>query len=388
MYGLVPMTPFSIQCPTAIHFGSGTLPNLPALIGGRVGTIAFLRGASGTASAPAVQALGEIAAPVLQIPVVGEPSITSVNDAFAACEGHDITHVVACGGGSVLDTAKALAICLSRQAALPERFAEIPSDHLAHRTTPQLIALPTTAGTGAEVTSNAVLSVEVDRSKTSLRGRALFPDIALVDPDLLASAPKAVLLHSGLDAVVQTVEAYTSRMATPFSDALTEPNIRRGLTALKRVVEGPTIEDLTQIAWVSLSSGLALANSGLGAAHGLAAVLGAELGAPHGALCGRLIGPVLEQNRARAGEGTQIAIKLDTCLHAISAQFPSRAPNAPLQGFYEWTDTHGLPRLGAFGAIEADLPGLAQRGLKASSTQKNAIPAREDDLLAVLRKAL
>ncbi|MEM7724362.1 MAG: iron-containing alcohol dehydrogenase [Pseudomonadota bacterium] len=379
---------FTVNCPTSIHFGPGVSTSLTSLIGADCGAIALVRGSGGTASDPVARALKGTGASVLEIRVAGEPSLASVNAAFGACRESDITHVVACGGGSVIDTGKALAFCLSQDAELPGRFSDIPSDRLGTRHGVHLIALPTTAGTGAEVTSNAVLSVEADRTKTSLRGRALFPEIALVDLNLLSSAPKHVVLNAGLDAVVQTIEAYTSRLATPFSDALTEPNVRAGLQAVRRVVEGPSAEDWSRIAWVSLSSGLALANSGLGAAHGLAAVLGAELGAPHGALCGRLIAPVLAQNRRLSAKSTQISARIETCIQAISDQFPGGSDDDSFAGFDTWISENGLPRLQDYGATPDGLTAWAERGLSASSTSKNPVPLTADDLEVVLRNAL
>jgi alcohol dehydrogenase class IV len=284
---------------------------------------------------------------------------------------------------------RTLAFCLSQDAELPARFDRIDADRLQTRHGIGLVAIPTTAGTGAEVTSNAVLSLEDIREKVSLRGRALFPDAALVDPLLLPSAPQSVVLHAGLDAVVQTIEAYTSRFATPFSDALTSPNIAVGLDALRRVVEDPDDAAWEHIAWVSLSSGLALANSGLGAAHGLAAILGAALGAPHGALCGRLIAPVLRHNRRIAGTGaaTDAAARIDTCIAAIAEHYPSPAGSDQLAGFEAWIDRHGLPFLSDHGAEPGTFRLLAERGLGASSTQKNAVAIQLPDLEAILREA-
>ena len=137
-----------------------------------------------------------------------------------------------------------------------------------------MIVLPTTAGTGAEVTSNAILGALNSFAKISLRGPALQPDVALVDPTLMLSAPKSVVLYSGLDAVVQNIEAYTSAYSSPLTQAFSGPAIKSTLMALRDVLESGHAGAWSQLAFGSLSSGLALANCGLGAAHGLASVLG------------------------------------------------------------------------------------------------------------------
>ena len=234
--------------------------------------------------------------------MTSEPSVAPVNSALHEIIGAQRSAVIACGRGSVLDTAKALRFCLELGSELPEDIGTIDQASLESSAKILLVTIPTTAGTGAEVTSNAALGLT--GSKASLRGRRLFPSVALVDPTLFASAPKAVVVGAGLDALTQTIEAYTSRLASPFTDSITEPNFRLGAQALRKVAERGDEEAWTQMGWVSLSSGIALANGGLGAAHGLAAVLGGRYDAPHGLLCGRLLGPVLGKNRSSAEIGS------------------------------------------------------------------------------------
>ncbi|MEM6579564.1 MAG: iron-containing alcohol dehydrogenase, partial [Pseudomonadota bacterium] len=318
----------------------------------------------------------------------GEPSLSSVNAAVDQLVDHGIEGVIAVGGGSVIDAGKAVAFCLGHDLILNDDFSQLPASRLAHPGPVPCIAVPSTAGTGAEVTANAVLDIPSQRAKISLRGRALCPAAAFVDPGLLRSAPASVLLSSGLDAVVQTMEAYTSCAATPFSDMFSAPNIARGLAALQAVMEGepadPVWEDL---AWVSLSSGVALANGGLGAAHGIASVLGGRYGAPHGALCGRLLVPVLRKNTEMAGPGTLTASRLRDCAVQCAAAFSDTSHKDPFSGLEAWQDRHALPRLREFGIRTEDFPALAEASAAASSSRKNAVPLTVVDFQDILQEA-
>ena len=369
------MTPFAIDCPVQIAFGAGSAARLPDLV---QDPVVFVQGASGAASDPVLQMLGDVAC---VIRCTGEPSVDSINTALDALEGIAVGTVVACGGGSVLDTGKVLAVLAGSGTGLSDDFSRIDPALLNRRADVRLIALPTTAGTGAEVTRNAVLDVPTLGTKLSIRGRALFPDHALVDPDLMAGAPRAIALHAGLDAVTQLIEAHTSVAATPFTRALTAQALPGALRALRDVVAGDRA-GWPAMAWASLASGMALANGGLGAAHGLAAVLGARLGAPHGALCGRLLVPVM---RANAAAG---ASNVAGCAAEVADVFAPEQGGDALSGLAAWMTAQGLPRLADYGATGAMLPDLAAQGRAASSSQKNALPLTVETYVTILQAAL
>lgn len=369
------MTPFAIDCPVQVAFGAGSVAQLPDLV---QDPVVFVQGASGAASDPVLQMLGNVAQ---VIRCSGEPSVDSINTALDALEGIAVGTVVACGGGSVLDTAKVLAVLAGTGVRLSDDFSTVDPALLERRAQVRLIALPTTAGTGAEVTRNAVLDVPTLGTKLSLRGRALFPDHALVDPDLMAGAPRATALHAGLDAVTQLIEAHTSVAATPFTRALTAQALPGALRGLRDVMAGDRA-GWPAMAWASLASGMALANGGLGAAHGLAAVLGARLGAPHGALCGRLLVPVM---RANAAAG---ASSVAGCAAEVADVFAPEPGGDALSGLAAWMTAQGLPRLADHGATDAMLPDLATQGCAASSSQKNAVPLPVATYEAILKEAL
>ncbi|MCG7495088.1 iron-containing alcohol dehydrogenase [Thalassobius sp. Cn5-15] len=380
---------FHINTPTAVQFGAGVVTMLHSVLPDPAGTVLLVRGSSEAQAAPVIADLAAQGIPLQQIAVTAEPSVASVNAAFAAVSDTRFGAIIACGGGSVLDTAKALRFCLEWGRALPDNIAMVDPAALQRDPALALIAIPTTAGTGAEVTSNAVLGVwrAGGAAKLSLRGRGLFPSVALVDPDLLATTPKSVALGSGLDAVTQTIEAYTSSYATPFTAALSEPNLRLGARALRRIIEGPDPEAWQHIAWVSLSSGLALANGGLGAAHGLAAVLGARLKAPHGLLCGRLLAPVLIQNRSKVQIGSDVFTRIENSIEALAEVFPKTGGRNELSGFETWLRLHRVPRLCDFGLTPADFAAVAESAVYASSSTKNAVPLEIPDFIHILEAA-
>ncbi|APE45750.1 hypothetical protein BOO69_19220 (plasmid) [Sulfitobacter alexandrii] len=376
--------PFGISCPTSIHFGTGRARDLPALVGQEATRILLVQGGSGLAAQPVLAALRGAGHDVSIISCPGEPDLDGVNAALSKMDGP--THVIACGGGAVLDMGKALAALGEHGVDLPEDFDRLPP--LTARRTIRLIAVPTTAGTGAEVTANAVIDVPSKRAKISIRGPALVPDIAVVDPALAQSAPAAVTLASGLDAVTQVIESYTSSAATPFTSALCRPVIPLGLRALRCVTDAPDDAAWSDMCWTSLSSGIALANSGLGAAHGLASILGAQLGAAHGALCGRLLLPTLRTNRAHAVTGSEARTRIDHCISEIEAAFPSSPGAEPLSGFGTWMNGKGLPGLSALGLKGDRITELADLGRAASSSRKNAVDLPSTAYAKILQDAL
>ena len=380
--------PFSFSVPTIVRFGNGVSDRVAEALPAGTKRVALLRGASGIAAASVREALQQSGLSVEEVTCGKEPSVASVNATVAALADGPIDAVVACGGGAVLDSGKAVAFCLSHGLHLTEDFASVPQHLLDMAAAVPCIAVPTTAGTGAEVTANAVLEIPSKQAKVSLRGLALFPAIALVDPTLLRSAPANTVLSSGLDAIVQTIESYTSCAATPFSDALTRPNISLGLAALRAVLSGGDDDAWSNMAWVSLTSGMALANSGLGAAHGAASVLGGRYGAPHGALCGRLLVPVLRQNLAVAGQGADIHARLSECVLAISDAFTPVPGGDGMSGLEAWQEAQGLPRLAAFGVETSDIEALAEQSASASSSRKNGVPLTASDHAAILTAAL
>lgn len=371
-----------------MHFGWGTSKTIARALPRDIQRVALLRGVKGLPAHSIRQKLEDVGLTIAEVVCEGEPSVISVIRAVEDLSNQDVQCVVAVGGGSVIDAGKAIAFCLGKNIKLSSDFGTVPAADLSEPGPIPCIAVPTTAGTGAEVTANAVLEIPERDAKVSLRGRALFPDVALVDPALLKSAPRSVVLASGLDAVVQTIEAYTSCAANPFSDALTAPNIELGLKALKQVLEPePSDKYWEDLAWVSVTSGLALANSGLGAAHGIASILGGRYKAPHGALCGRLLVPVLRKNLEKAEPESVPAGKIQACITRIGEAFSEFSDEDWLASLETWQSLKGLPRLRDFDVQQEDFPSVADASAEASSSKKNAVPLTPRDFVEVLELA-
>ncbi|MEM9732269.1 MAG: iron-containing alcohol dehydrogenase [Pseudomonadota bacterium] len=379
------LAPFTIKATPKIHFGIGCSQQLVNILEEGSRRVLLLRGAKGIASAPVADELTRLRIEFEEAAISGEPSIDNINGLFERFKGTRLDAIIACGGGAVMDSGKALRFCLTRQKPLPEKLEMVAADNHSIVSNLPLIAIPTTAGTGAEVTANAVL--QCGNVKKSLRGDHLVPDTALVDPGLLASAPKKVVLGAGLDALVQIMEAFTSCKATPYTDALVTPHLTTVPAALRAAVEGQQEDALSVLAWAALFSGLALTNGGLGAVHGLASVLGGQLKAPHGLLCGRLFAPVLFINRTRAPRDTLAHSRISRCISILEETFATNGASQDLAGFEDWLRAHHVPTLRDHGADPSTFGSVAQEAVSASSSTKNAIPLTETDFLSVLHSA-
>lgn len=237
--------------------------------------------------------------------VEAEPSLATVEEAREAFREAGCDMVVAIGGGSAIDVGKAVAALAPHPEPIGHYFA---GAEITGQGRP-CIALPTTSGTGAEVTPNSVLSDTTSSKKASIRGHALLPEVALIDPELTLSCPPAQTTYSGLDALTQAIESYVSLGANPVSDLLCEESVRRIAASLRlAVADGANLAAREDMALGSVLAGLALASARLGLVHGLAHPLGALYHLPHGQVCGALLPYVMEYNLpAAAGKYAQLA---------------------------------------------------------------------------------
>ena len=361
------MTPFAITAPPRILFGRGAAAKAPALIRAFGARGIVVHGADRARADWLLAALGP---GTLALACPREPVLAVLTQALAAARDHRPDWVVAIGGGAALDLGKALAALIPSPGD-PMDHLEIIGKGLPLTQVPlPFIALPTTAGTGAEVTRNAVIGLPDHGRKVSLRDDRMVARLAIVDPALTDGCPRAVTLASGLDAVTQVIEPYVSLRATPYTDALARPAIAPGLLALQQLMQAEDSLARDRMAWVSLCGGLALANSGLGAVHGLAGVIGGMTGAAHGAICGALLGPVLTENR-RAATGTARA-RLDEVCTMIAAALGCDADTAP-QALQHWARQAGLPGLVDLGVAPDQHVPIAEAARQASAMQANPV---------------
>lgn len=375
------MTPFGITAPGRILFGRGEAAKAPALIRAFGERGILVHGANPARAAWLLEALGP---DTLALPCVGEPTLADLQTALMAARAHRPDWVASLGGGAALDLGKALAALIPAPDG-PMEHLEVVGKGLPLNADPlPFIALPTTAGTGAEVTKNAVIGLPDLGRKVSLRDDRMVARLAIVDPALTDGCSKAVTLASGLDAVTQVIEPYVSVKATPYTDALARPAIGLGMAALMQLMQGEDGQSRDRMAWVSLCGGLALANAGLGAVHGFAGVIGGMTGAAHGAICGALLGPVLQANRAAAsGEALH---RLDEVCAVLAGTLGSSAAEAP-SALQAWAWAEGLPGLAALGVTEGQHTAIVAAARGASSMKGNPVALPDATLHEVLERA-
>ncbi len=374
------MTPFSIATPQRILFGRGEASKAPALITGFGHRGIVVHGSNRARADWLITALD---ADVLALPCAAEPVLAELEAALAQARAHAPAWVAAIGGGAVLDMGKALAGLIPSASPAIDHL-EIVGKSLPLTAEPlPFIAIPTTAGTGAEATRNAVIGLPEHGRKVSLRDDRMIARLAIVDPALTDHCPRAVTLASGLDALVQVIEPYVSSKATAFTDALALPVIAPGLAALRRLMqaEDPVARDM--MAWTSLCGGLALSNAGLGAVHGFGGVIGGMTGAAHGAICGAFLGPVLAANRAVAkGDARDRIAKVCAILADGLGCSAETAPEA----VQAWAREAGLPDLVALGVHPEDHQAIATAAQSASSMKGNPVALSHADLREILRR--
>ncbi len=325
-------------------------------------------------------------------PVAGEPSAADVSAAVAQARAAEVEVVVAIGGGSVLDTGKAVAALLANGGDVLDYVEVVGRGQSLRQPSAPFIALPTTAGTGAEVTRNAVVSVSAHRLKASLRSPHMLPRLAIVDPELTYDLPPALTATTGLDALTQLLEPFVSSAANPLTDTLCREGLRRVAAALRHAVaNGSDPAARSDMSLASLLGGLALANAKLGAVHGLAGPLGGWLpAAPHGALCGRLLPIVTAANLAalqsRAPDSPALA------RYAEAARILTGRANARATDGATWLNDLVVelapPGLAAYGLAPADIPALVPAAQQASSMRGNPIALTDGEITLILEQAL
>lgn len=378
------MTDFTFATAARIRFGVGTAAELQT-ISAELGERAFVV----TGSNPQRTArLAERLTVVGTFRVAGEPTFDDARVAVAEARAAKADQVIGIGGGAVLDLAKAVA-ALALHGGDPLEHAEVIG---AGRPMPKrglpFIAVPTTAGTGSEVTANAVLTSQEHQVKVSLRSAAMLAKVAIVDPSLTLTCPADVTMYSGIDALTQCLEPLTSRFTNPMVEALALAGLRAaGRSLLRAVDQGDDVEARSDMAFCSLMGGLSLANAKLGAVHGLAGVLGGVTGAPHGAICAALLGPVTASNIGALLERAPKHPALAGYLNAAEALTGHRQIEALGAWLGELEHQLDLPGMDDLGLGRFDHEAVVDQAMRSSSMKGNPIDLTRDELLAILDAA-
>jgi alcohol dehydrogenase class IV len=384
------MTAAGFEFATAdrIVAGAGRAAELPDVLAGLGSRVLVCTGANPARHAGLLAGLGR---PAVAFPVAGEPTVELARAAVAVAREHGADVVAAIGGGSVIDLGKAVAALLANGGDPLDYLEVVGSGQKITRPAVPCVAVPTTAGTGAEVTANAVLAVPEHRLKASLRSPLMIPRVALVDPVLALSCPPPVTAASGLDALTQCLEPFVSVRATPLTDGLAREGLRRAATGLRAAhADGGDLAARTDMAICALLGGMALANAKLGAVHGLAGVIGGTADVPHGMACAALLAPVIEANVRTLRSGAPGSPVLDR--YAEVARLLTGDAGASIQDGLAWIRETltllGVSGLAGFGLGPEDADDIAAKALTSSSMQGNPVALSQGQLKAVLLEAL
>ncbi len=382
---------FEFATATRIIFGPGTLQEVGA-IAAEMGSRALV--ATGSTVARAQPLLDELTAheiDVVTYSVAGEPTVETARVGVQRARKTACDVLIGFGGGSALDTAKAISALLTNGGDPLDYLEVVGRGQPLTRPSAPCIAIPTTAGTGTEVTRNAVLASSEHRVKVSMRGPFILPRLALVDPELTYTLPPAVTASTGLDALTQVIEPYVSHRANPLTDAICREGMRRAARSLRRAYEHGDDKSARQdMALASLFGGLALANAKLGAVHGFAGPLGGMFSAPHGVICGRLLPYVVEVN-VRALQERKPESKALRRYDEV-AQILTGDPQATADDGVAWVQELGhalkVPSLAANGVTREDFPALVEKASVSSSMQGNPIKLTSEEMKDILSRAL
>ena len=349
-----------------IVFGAGSaakIDSIAAELGSRPLLVTGVRGATGTSFV-----------------VPGEPTVDLVREGAALCRATRADVVIAMGGGSVIDAAKAIAI-LANNSGEPLDYLEVVGrgQPFENGSLP-VIALPTTAGTGSEVTRNAVLGSKEHGVKASLRSPHMLPRVAIVDADLTLDLPPAITASTGMDALTQLIEAYVSTRANHMTDMYCLEGIHRAAHSLRRAyTHGHDRDARADMSFAALLGGLALANAGLGVVHGFAAPIGGMYDAPHGAVCAALLPHGMAANLEACRDRLRIVAWLLTGNTSATAE-------DGIEWVRQLSRDLSIPALSTYGVT--DSPELVQRAAQASSMKANPVALSTEQLHQVLRAAL
>ncbi len=381
---------FSFEFATAsrIIFGAGKVNELSKQIGGSVKHLLLVCGRSSNAIPRVRGMLSTSGISFTEFQVHGEPTIDVVREGIRAARDCDM--VISVGGGSVLDTGKAIAALATNPGDVTDYLEVIGKGRpLVSASLPQ-IAIPTTAGTGSEVTRNAVIESTEQNVKVSLRSPFMLPHIALVDPELTYNLPPEITASSGMDALAQLIEPFVSIKANPMTDAICREGISHAAGSLRRAYkDGADKEARAGMALAGLFGGLALANAALGAVHGFAGPLGGMLHAPHGVLCARFLPLVMEANikALKMRQPDHPALRR----YAEIAQILTGEKDATAFDGVQWASELvsmlNIPVLSAYGMSEKDFPEAVEKTMKANSFKGNPIQLNENELKEILEKA-
>jgi alcohol dehydrogenase class IV len=382
---------FEFATTTRIIFGPGTIEEVPSIVS-KMGERAFVVvGRTIKRAQPLLGKLKEQGIEYETFKVPGEPTTALTLEALQRIRRARFQFVIGIGGGSVLDTGKVVAALITNPGHLSEYLEIVGKGQEISQAPVPYIAIPTTSGTGAEVTRNAVLADVEHQVKVSMRSPLMLPNLAVIDPELTYSMPPGITASTGLDALTQLMEAYVSHHSNPLTDGICREGLWRAACSLRRAYEDGSDKTAREnMSLASLFGGLALANAKLGAVHGFAGPLGGIFSAPHGFICGRLLPFVMEINveslRSRASDSEALA-RYDEVARIITGNDTAKAADgvAWVQNLCKQLK---VPPLSTFGIDQVDIPMIVEKSKNASSMKGNPIRLTDQELTQILNRAI
>jgi alcohol dehydrogenase class IV len=382
---------FEFATATRIVFGAGRLREAGEIAKGLGKDALVLTGRTPKRAEPLLAILRDQGMRLATFAVPGEPEVETIRLGVARAREEQCDCVIGFGGGAVIDAAKAIAVLLTNRGDVEEYLEIIGRGKRLVAEPVPVMAIPTTAGTGAEVARNSVLVSRAHRVKVSLRSPMMVPKVALVDPELTYDLPPAITASTGLDALVQLIEPFVCTRANPLTDGICKEGMVRVARSLHRAfVPGRDVAAREDMAIAGLFGGLALTNAGLGAVHGLAGPLGGMIKAPHGAICAVLLPPVVAANLRALRErqpASEALARYEKVAQLLTGDSEAMADEA-VGWLGSLVADLGIPKLRSHGFGAEEIPELVEKASRASSMKANPIELTPDELASIVAAAL
>lgn len=381
---------FDFSTVEQIHFGRGAMVHLADYINPGAGPVLVVTGRFNASSNPVSILLKEKQIEFLHVELHGEPDSGLLDNEVEKAKKAGVNLVVAMGGGSVLDAGKALAMLIANGGKAIDYAEVVGNGKKIEKKSISLIAIPTTAGTGSEVTKNAVVIFREKRAKTSIRHPLMLPQAAIIDPENMLTVPPDITASTGMDALTQVLEAYLSSRSNILVDSLCEKALPLALNALPAAYEtGTDIIARESMAYVSLVGGLALANAGLGAVHGFAAAIGGLFDVPHGIICACFLPVVFEANYQTILKKNPAHPVLDKYRWFAGLCGADNGEVAKaIDTLYDLRFQLNIPGMRKFGMDRSMMGEIAQLAAKTSSMKGNPVELTQEQLMEIFVKCV
>lgn len=381
---------FESAVPTRIIFGCGSLDKVSELVAKLGNRALIVTGASKRNAIKLAEKLTQTGISSQIFSVKGEPTTNDIKSAVWLVHQNNCEVIIGLGGGSAIDAAKATAALATNPGDITDYLEVIGKGKTLSADPLTMIAVPTTAGTGAEVTKNAVIKSEEFNVKVSLRSDSMFPQYAVIDPLLTLGLSPEITAYTGIDALTHLLETYVSAKSNPFLDMICREGLQRIAVSLETLfTNGSNIEARENMAFAAMLGGIALANGKLGAVHGFSGPLGGLYPAPHGAVCACLLPAVMEINIEALRKTSQIEVltKYNQVAKWLTGNTNACAEDGVVW-LHELVKKLKIPSLASFGVHPADFQGLVEKAKNASSMKGNPVILTDEQLFQVLEKSM